>query len=318
MLNRRWLFALLAGLALTVGPVVGPVTAQDDGGEVVEDPTDGTDDGETDDDGDVDEDDGDGDGDGPGLKVVPPRGKVQVGKDRRFRVAGGRSQGLAWTLVDASDPSAAMLDGEGRLTALAGGWAVVGVEDTTTMEVVAMTDTVWLAGGPTPIGRRGGRAFAASDTFVTVSFPPNASQRAMTVLLEKRGLNELPEQARGRGTAVSVFEFDVTDSDTGEDIGGTEGFDEGVDLTLTYDEDLLPEGVTEEDLVIATFDEVEEAWDEITGDAVIEVDTENNTITVETTHASLWAVMDGNTVDPIPTAVKSASWGQVKKGALGE
>jgi hypothetical protein len=96
------------------------------------------------------------------------------------------------------------------------------------MEIVATTDTIWLMGGPTRVGRRGGRAFAANDTLSTVIFPANASPRALIVLLEKRGVNELPEKAKGRGTVVAVFEFDVTDADTGEDVGGTEGFEEVV------------------------------------------------------------------------------------------
>ena len=129
-------------------------------------------------------------------------------------------------------------------------------------------------------------------------------------------MNELPEKAKGRGTAVAVFEFDVTDADTGEDVGGTEGFDEEVTLTLSYDEDLIPEGVIEEDLVIATFDEAQELWEEIVGDAVLDVDLEGNTITVGITHASLWAVMDGDTVEPRATAVRVTGWGSLKKRSL--
>ena len=244
--------------------------------------------------------------------MVPPKGRLLVGKDRRFRAAGGRSQGLSWILVDASTPEAARLDDDGGLLALEGGWVIIGLEDAN-MQVTAATDTIWLMGGKTRMDRRGGRAFAANDTFTTVAFPPNASQRTLSVLLEKRGLTDLPEKARGRGTAVAVFDFDVSDADTGEDVGGTEGFDEGVSLTLSYDEDLIPEGVTEEDLVIATFDEVAEVWEEIVGDAVVDVDTESNTITVITTHASLWAVMDGATVDPVATAVESTTWAELKR-----
>ena len=96
-------------------------------------------------------------------------------------------------------------------------------------------------------------------------------------------------------------------------MGGTEGFDELVTLTLSYDEDLIPEGVIEEDLVIATFDEAEELWEEIVGDAVLDVDLEGNTITVGITHASLWAVMAGGTVEPRATAVRAAGWGAVEE-----
>ena len=123
-------------------------------------------------------------------------------------------------------------------------------------------------------------------------------------------------KAKGKGTSIAGFEFEVTEADTGEDVGGTEGFDELVTLTLSYDEDLIPEGVIEEDLVIATFDEAEELWEEIVGDAVLDVDLEGNTITVGITHASLWAVMAGGTVEPRATVVQPTGWGARKKRSL--
>lgn len=76
---------------------------------------------------------------------------------------------------------------------------------------------------------------------------------------------------------------------------------------------MIPEGVIEEDLVIATFDEAEELWEEIVGDAVLDVDIEGNTITVGITHASFWAVMDGDTVEPRATAVRATGWGALKR-----
>ena len=235
---------------------------------------DGGDDGDDGDDADeAEEDDGQG-GNDKGVKITPPKPRVLVGRTRQFRVA-GPSQGLVWMISDGSAEGIAAIDEDGLLMASEGGWVVIGVEDVVTLETIATTDTIWIMGGPTKIGKRGGRAFAASDTFVTVQFPPNASERAMTVHIEKRGKNDLPEKAKGKGTAVAVFEFNVTDSDTGEDIGG-EGFDETVSLTLHYDEDLIPEGVSEEDLVAATFDEESELWEVIPEELEIDVDTPKN------------------------------------------
>ena len=71
--------------------------------------------------------------------------------------------------------------------------------------------------------------------------------------------------------------------------------------------------MTEEDLVIATFDEAEELWEEVVGDAALDVDIEGNTITVGITHASLWAVMDGDTVEQRATVVQALGWGVLKK-----
>ncbi|HID09670.1 MAG TPA: hypothetical protein EYP17_00010 [Candidatus Latescibacteria bacterium] len=165
-------------------------------------------------------------------------------------------------------------------------------------------------GGPTKVDRRGGRVFAASDTFVVVHFPPNAAERAMTVLIEKRGIHELPEKAKGKGVAVAVFEFTAVDAETGEDVG-KKGFKAKVRLTLHYNDEDIPEGVAEEDLVVATFDEDEEEWKVVPEEAVVEVDLEANTITVETDHASLWAVMDETS---LAVPVRSNTWGKIKAG----
>jgi hypothetical protein len=49
------------------------------------------------------------------------------------------------------------------------------------------------------------------------------------------------------------------------------------------------------------------------GDAALDVDIEGNTITVGITHASLWAVMDGDTVEQRATVVQALGWGVLKK-----
>ncbi len=65
-------------------------------------------------------------------------------------------------------------------------------------------------------------------------------------------------------------------------------FDPPIILTFTYDPDDIPEGVTEEDLVIAL-------WDEEAGDWVVleggTVDTETNTITAKVSHFTAFTVI---------------------------
>ena len=63
-------------------------------------------------------------------------------------------------------------------------------------------------------------------------------------------------------------------------------FDEPVTITLTYDPDELPEGVNEEDLVIAVWDEDAGEWVEL--DTI--VDPETNTISIQQTHFSKYAI----------------------------
>jgi len=249
-------------------------------------------------------------GGGPALRIVPPGGRVPIGMDRQFRLA-GPDQDLTWVLVETSAPDVASLSEDGRLSALLGGWAVIGVADSTAT-VVATTDTVWLAGGPTAISARGGRAIAALDTFLSATFPANASPRALMAHIERITTADLPANARGKGRPISVCRFDVADAVSGEDVGGTEGFDEEVLLTVTYDEEALPEDVAEEDLLVASFDEEEEEWEEVPPEQDYEAATENNTITVGTTHASYWSVMPAGSTD-YSTAAQEASWGQLKQ-----
>jgi len=242
-------------------------------------------------------------------RIVPHKTRVLVGLTRQFRTV-GIPDAVTWAVVDSSDEEVGTIDTTGLFTALKGGWVIIGVKDPQTGDVLASTDTVWVMGGPTKVDRRGGRVFAASDTFVVVHFPPDATERAMTVLIEKRGIHELPEKAKGRGVAVAVFEFTAVDAETGEDVG-KKGFKAKVRLTLHYNDEDIPEGVAEEDLVVATFDEDEEEWKVVPEEAVVEVDLEANTITVETDHASLWAVMDETS---LAVPVRSNTWGKVKAG----
>ena len=196
-----------------------------------------------------------------------------MGNQRQFRVNGAaEGQTLTFRLVrtsadddlteDDETTEVAALTEDGLLTALAGGWVIVGAWDGDANAFVAQTDTIWLAGGPTRIDRRGGRAFAAEDLYVCAVFPPKASQRPITVQIRKQAPADLPEQAQGQGRAVSVYQFDVIDAETGDDVGGR-GFHQLVSLTLGYDDTKLPDGVTEEQLVAACFDPDAGAWRKI-------------------------------------------------------
>ncbi len=252
--------------------------------------------------------------DGVQPRIAPAAGHVPIGHGRQFRIAGPVA-GWTLALIQMSAPDVATLGEDGQLTAVTGGWVIIGAVDAA-QNVVAATDTIWLAGGPTAIGPHGGRAFAAEDTFVCVAFPPNASPRAMQALIQKRVLADLPAEARRQGTPVSVFAFEVTDAETGEDIGGTVGFRQAASLTLRYEHSELPPGVTEDELVVAYFDKLARRWYQVRPEMVFAVNTESNTITIGTTHASYWAIMPDDSVDEAPeTEVQRASWGTLKHGA---
>lgn len=64
-------------------------------------------------------------------------------------------------------------------------------------------------------------------------------------------------------------------------------FDPPLILTFTYDPDSLPEGVSEEDLVIAFYDEEAGEWVSL----VCVVDTENNTVTASISHFTTFALI---------------------------
>jgi len=64
-------------------------------------------------------------------------------------------------------------------------------------------------------------------------------------------------------------------------------FDEPITISFTYDPDDLPEGVSEEDLVIAVWDEDAGEWVELPS----VVDTENNIITATVDHFTTFAVV---------------------------
>ena len=67
-------------------------------------------------------------------------------------------------------------------------------------------------------------------------------------------------------------------------------FEPAVVLTIAYEESRLPEGINEENLVIATWDETEEQWIELE-DCI--VDTEADIITAPTSHLSFFAAIAG-------------------------
>ena len=65
--------------------------------------------------------------------------------------------------------------------------------------------------------------------------------------------------------------------------------------------------ISEEDLAVGVFDEEIEIWEEV---VAVDIDTENNTITVATDHFSLWGVIEAA---DIPTLIRESSWGEIKK-----
>jgi len=71
-------------------------------------------------------------------------------------------------------------------------------------------------------------------------------------------------------------------------------FDPPIALTISYDPSLITEGVLEEDLVIAYYDEDAEKWVEL--DSV--VDTEANTISAKVSHFTAFAVLGYEVVVP--------------------
>ena len=74
-------------------------------------------------------------------------------------------------------------------------------------------------------------------------------------------------------------------------------FDPGIELTLAYDPDALPEGMREADLVIALLDEATGEWEFVTG----VVDTDANTITFSINHFTLFAILAAPDPTPTPT-----------------
>ncbi|MBA7600956.1 hypothetical protein ES703_08019 [subsurface metagenome] len=77
---------------------------------------------------------------------------------------------------------------------------------------------------------------------------------------------------------------------------GPEGatFDPPITFTWSYDPDALPEGVAEEDLVLAWYDEAAGEWVEL--ECV--VDTENDTITASVPHFTTFAIIGAVTPPP--------------------
>ena len=74
-------------------------------------------------------------------------------------------------------------------------------------------------------------------------------------------------------------------------------FDRGIELTLAYGPDALPEGAREADLVIALLDEATGEWEFVT----CVVDTDANTVTFSIDDFSLFAILAAPAPTPTPT-----------------
>ena len=80
-------------------------------------------------------------------------------------------------------------------------------------------------------------------------------------------------------------------------------FDPPITFEYTYDPDDLPEGVAEEDLVLAWYNEDTGEWEELT----CTVDTENNTITASVSHFTTFAIIGTTAPAPAPAAFTPSS-----------
>jgi len=76
-------------------------------------------------------------------------------------------------------------------------------------------------------------------------------------------------------------------------------FDPAITFTWAYDPEALPQGVAEEDLVLAYYDETTEEWAEL----VCEVDTKDNLITAFVSHFTIFAIIGTVVVPPEPEPV---------------
>ena len=106
--------------------------------------------------------------------------------------------------------------------------------------------------------------------------------------LEKIGLQSVVDPPATPGAHIIGFAYDFTPN------GAT--FSPPITLTLEYDPDSLPEGVAEEDLVVAYYDIETGTWIELAG----VVDPVSNTITVQVSHFTMFAVLAPT---PAPTPV---------------
>jgi Tol biopolymer transport system component len=106
---------------------------------------------------------------------------------------------------------------------------------------------------------------------ITVAFPPRGLRADRQVLLRER--DSAPQADPGTlYLPGSIYEIETAQ----------EVFERPIEITLHYDEDALPAGITEEE-VFAVFLH-EGAWRRAYG----QVDTRANTITVRVVHASIW------------------------------
>ena len=89
-------------------------------------------------------------------------------------------------------------------------------------------------------------------------------------------------------------------------------FDPSLNLTLSYEDDAIPENVPEAGIYIASYNATSESWVSLTS----QVDTQNNTVTAPVSHFSTFAVMGTATPPPAEFTITSLdlSSEQVKPG----
>ncbi len=261
------------------------------------------------------------------IAVTPETASIQIGLTRQFTATGTYSNETTDNITDqatwaSSDPAVATV-----AAGLASGVAEGDTTITATLDEIidSATLTVTVAppsngGAPSPtyyytetnlfgteasfrISRTGEILktieATSADGNLTITIPKD------TVALDKDGkrlasletaVDESPPDPPADANIIGLA------YDFGPD-GAT--FDPAITLEYTYDPDALPEGVDEEDLVLAYYDEATGEWVEL--DCV--VDTENNIITASVPHFTTFAIIGvvPVVVPPAPAAFSVSS-----------
>ncbi len=162
-----------------------------------------------------------------------------------------------------------------------------------------------VVGAPAPVVVEAGvvdvrNVVTTTGTF-TQDVPAISADKKVTVTIEKGTTGKTKEGKRITQISVTPMAAPPAAPPAGATIiglvydsnVGDATFDQPVTITFTYDPALIPEGISEEDLVLALWDEDASEWVELPS----VVDPETNTISAEVTHMSKYAVI-GRAVTP--------------------
>jgi len=147
----------------------------------------------------------------------------------------------------------------------------------------------------------------SSDGEIQETIEATSEDGTLTITIEE-GTIVLGEDGKRLRTLEAIIDENPPDPPEGANIIGLaydfepDGatFNPAITLEYTYDPEDIPEGVAEEDLVLAFYDEDAGEWIELT----CTVDTANNTITAYIDHFTTFAII--GTVTPAPTPAPAA------------